>query len=95
MNDEHAFDHRFGHQDGESQEMQANQGFRRAFVVRRQPAKTCCPTKTALDYPAAGQQDKTFLHIRPLDHLQSDAFPFCGLCGLLPGVALIRSIALF
>jgi hypothetical protein len=26
MNDEHGFDHTFGHQDGKSQEMQANQG---------------------------------------------------------------------
>jgi hypothetical protein len=76
MNDEHGFDHRFGHQDGNSQEMQANQGFRQAFVIPRQLAKTRCPTKTALDYPAAGQQDKAFLHIRQLDHLQTDAFFF-------------------
>jgi hypothetical protein len=58
MNDEHGFDHTFGHQDGKSQEMQANQGFRQVFVIPRQPAKTRCPTKTPLDYPAAGQQDK-------------------------------------
>lgn len=37
MNDEHGFDHRFGHQEGKSQEMQANQGFRQAFVI---PAST-------------------------------------------------------
>jgi len=49
MNDEHGFDHTFGHQDGKSQEMQANQGFRQAFVIPRKPAKTRCPTKTALD----------------------------------------------
>src|SRR5258708_5899212 len=64
MNDEHGFDHSFGYQVGKSQEMQANQGFWQAFVISRQPAKTRCPTKTALDYPAAGQQDKAFLHIR-------------------------------
>jgi hypothetical protein len=63
MNDEHDFDYTL-----------ANQGFRLAFVIPRQPAKTRCPTKTALNYPAAGQQDKAFLHIRQLDHLQTDAF---------------------
>jgi hypothetical protein len=91
MNDEHGFDHRFGHQDGKSQEMQANQGFRQAFVIPRQPAKTRCPIKTAPDYPAAGQQDKGLVHIRQLDHLQTDAFPFRVLRDLLPGVALIQS----
>ncbi len=80
MNDEHGFDHTFGHQDSKRQEMQANLDFRQAFVIPRQPAKTRCPIKTALDYPAAGQQDKAFLHIRQLDHLQTDAFPFRGLC---------------
>jgi hypothetical protein len=39
MNDEHGFDHTFGHQDGKSQEMQSNQGLRQAFVIPHQPAQ--------------------------------------------------------
>jgi hypothetical protein len=39
MTDEHGFDHTFGHQDGKSQEIQANQGVRQAFVIPCQPAQ--------------------------------------------------------
>jgi hypothetical protein len=46
MNDAHDFDHTFDHQDGQSQEMQANQGMRQAFVITRQPAKTRCLSPT-------------------------------------------------
>jgi hypothetical protein len=43
MNDDNGFDHRFGHQDGKSQEMQANQGFRQEAPARtsqRSPLNT-------------------------------------------------------
>jgi hypothetical protein len=33
MNDEHGFRHMIDHQDGKSQEVQANQGFRPVFVI--------------------------------------------------------------
>jgi hypothetical protein len=33
MNDEHGFDHTFGHQDGKSQEMQTNQAFRQPATL--------------------------------------------------------------
>jgi hypothetical protein len=48
MNDEHGFDHRFGHQDGKSQEMQANPGFRQVFIIPYQPERSPLNTSRKL-----------------------------------------------
>jgi len=89
-NDEYGFNHRFVHQDGKSQEMQVNQNFWQAFIIPRNLTKARCPTKTALHYPASGQQAKTIFYIRQLDYLQTDTFTFRDLCGLPHVLVLIH-----
>ena len=73
MNEEHSFDNAFEHDDGKGQEMQSGQGLWQALIIACQPAKPGRPGKTALDHPAARQEDKALLHIRQLNHLQPGA----------------------
>jgi hypothetical protein len=86
MNDEHGFDNTFGRQDGKPRNA-GQSGFPAGVRNPTPTGENGLPNQNCARLPAPGQQDKAFLHIRQLDHLQTDAFPFCGLYGLLPGVA--------
>ncbi len=61
------------HKHRKSQEMQANQGFRQAFIVSCQPSKTSGPDETAFNNPAFWQQHEAFLGFWQFDHNQFDA----------------------
>lgn len=77
------------YQDRESQEVQTGQGFRQAFVIKRQPPEAGGPSEAALDHPAAGQQDKAFLGVWKFDHFQLDSVYGGGLGRRLARIALI------
>ena len=78
-----------GHHDGESQKAETRQGFRQAFVVARQAAKTSHPTEAPFDNPAARQEHKALLSFWQLDEDQPRALLFRCLSGFLAGLSLI------
>src|SRR5450755_171150 len=77
------------HEHGKSQQVKTNQRLWQAFIIASQTAKPCHPGKTALDDPAARQQNEAMLGLRQFDDVQ--AYPMClgCLCWLITSVALI------
>ena len=72
--------------------MQAGQRLREALVIACQAAKASHPSKAALDYPAARQQDEAMFGGWQLDDFKTNTM-VCGISrGLIAGVALIDEI---
>ena len=49
------------HEDGEGDEVQADEGLGQAFVVAGEAAEACHPGEAAFDDPTPGQQDEAAL----------------------------------
>ena len=77
------------HQDRESQKMQSGERFGQSFVVTGQTAEAGRPSETALDHPAARQQDKALLGTGQAHHFQLKAVGVGRLCRLVTGIALV------
>ena len=73
MNYEHDLSEAFKHDDGESEKVKASKRFRQSLIVARQSAETSGPGKTALDDPAARQQDESLSGRWKLDNFQLNA----------------------
>src|SRR5579875_3055698 len=69
--------------------MKSGEGFCQALIISGQPAEAGSPGKTALDHPAAWQQDEAAFGLGMFDDLQLDAMLFGGRGGVFSRVSLI------
>ena len=74
---------------GEGDKVQSRQHRGQALIVASQPSEAGQPGETALNHPAAGQQDKAAFGAGQPDDFQVDAVSRCGVRHFLAGIALI------
>ncbi len=70
--------------------MQTFQGFRQAFIVPHQAAKTRRPAKRAFNHPTTRQEHETFLGVGQLDNFQANALFGSRLSRVVTGIALVH-----
>ena len=78
------------HETGKDDQMQASKRAWKSLVIAYEASKTGCPSKRALNYPSARQQDKATLGFGMFDHFQTNAMFFCGFRWNIAGIALVH-----
>ena len=78
------------HEACESDEVQAREGFGKAFVVADEATEAGRLGERAFDDPAPGQENEAALGLVMSDGLKLDAALCCGLGGLLTDITLVH-----